>query len=169
MIPMIYEGGGRFLASSSYHAKRCDQLFGEGQEILFTETEERSLKSHRHYFARLKELWKALPESMELDFPTVEDLRKWALIRAGYCTTRKIVCQDNKMAIETAAFIESLGTYVLVEVVMRVVTIWVPQSQSYRAMTKDTFQRSKDDVLEVVERLVAGGGQGSVIPFQRRS
>lgn len=167
MVPMIYEGNGKFSASSIYHKMRCEKMFGAGQEITFEELGDRNMNRHRMYFARLKELWLTLPESMAEDFPSPEALRKFALVRTGYCTQKKIVCRSNQDAIETAAFIESLGTYVICEVVMRVLTIWVPQSQAVRNMGKSEFDKSVTDVLDYCERLVRSE-PGKVIPFGRK-
>lgn len=153
-FPLTFLGDGRFEATTKYHADRLAKLYGQGEIVTVEEVQERSLKSHAHYFAVINEAWRTLPEAMADDFPSAEHLRKWALIKAGYCTETKMVLRTNAEAIAVAAFIGQLDGFAVCQVVDRVVTVWRAESQSMKAMKKERFQRSKDDVLAVIATLL---------------
>ena len=134
-------------------ARYCEEQFGEGEVIILERHEERSDATHRHYFACLKEAFDNLPEG-DNRFPTVEALRHWALIRAGYCTENSIVCDTNDQAQLVASFMgNSEGTIIVVR--GNVVKKYTAKSQSVKAMNKDEFQRSKVDVLDTIAELIA--------------
>lgn len=150
-IPLTYMGDGVF-HTTPYHAKRLD--YGQGEVITVEEVQERSLKSHAHYFLCITEAWRSLPEGLADDFPDAERLRKWALIKAGYATETKMKFRTNAEAIAAAAFIGTLDSYAICEVIGHLVTVWRAESQSMKSMKKERFQRSKDDVLRVIAELI---------------
>lgn len=131
----------------------CNDEFGEGEVVTFERHEERSVNSHNHYFACIAEAWNNLPEADER-FPNPDALRKWALIKAGYCTEAKVSCDSPEQAATIAAF---MGFTEGVVVVVRdnIVVRYVARSQSLRAMNKQEFQQSKDAVLDVLAELIA--------------
>ena len=134
-------------------ARYCEEQFGEGEVIMLERHEQRSSASHAHFFASIKTAWDNLPESDER-FPTPEALRKWALIRAGYCTENSIVCDTDDQARLVASFMgNSEGTIIVVR--GNVVKKYTAKSQSVKAMNKDEFQRSKIDVLDTIAELIA--------------
>jgi hypothetical protein len=156
MIPTIYLGEGRFETATPYHRQRVDTCYGKGERVLLEEVgEARSLQSERHYFARLEELWENLPEWLAEEFASPTHLRKWALCKTGYCTKRSLVLRTNAEAIDAAALIGDLDEYIICEVIGRVVTMWIAESQSRKAMRNARFQQSKSDVLDYCEKLVA--------------
>jgi len=59
-------------------AKLCDEQFVIGMRYRLVEYEDRSSKSHNHYFASLAEAWNNLPEDMAERFPSPEHLRKYS-------------------------------------------------------------------------------------------
>ncbi len=108
---------------------------------------ERSAQSHRHYMACVAEAWKNLPEHLADEFATPDQLRRWALIRTGYCDVVKVVSSRKSMRrIEGYSVIEvdDEGT----------MTIRTARSQSYQAMGKKEFQESKDAVLDYLASLL---------------
>ena len=116
--------------------------------------EERSERSHRHYFAAIHTGWRNLPEQIAARYPSSEHLRKMALIKCGYATRREIVCAGAEEARRLIAIIEALDEYALVSVMTSVVTIWTAASQSVRSMGKAPFEKSKGDVLEYIAGLI---------------
>ena len=116
--------------------------------------EERSTVSHSHYFACLNDAWANLPDEVAWQYPTAEKLRKTALIRTGYTDERSTVCASNAEALRIAAFIRPMDDYAIVTVKEAVVTIYTAKSQSYRAMGKQEFQKSKDAVIEWISNLI---------------
>jgi hypothetical protein len=144
---------GAFVPDGARLASYCDEIFGEGEIVTFERHEERSVASHNHYHACVQEAWNNLPEGDER-FPTPEALRKWALIRAGYCTENTVACDSEEQAQTIAAFMgNSEGTIIVVR--GNVVKKYTAKSQSMKAMNKDEFQRSKVDVLDTIAELIA--------------
>ena len=125
-----------------------------GESYCFVEHHERSANSHRHFFASLNEAWRNLPDELLDEYPSVEVLRKKALIRKGYAEHRDHVCADNMAARKLRAFIKPLDEYAIVDVRENIVRVWTAKSQSVKAMPKGEFQRSKDDVLAFVADLI---------------
>lgn len=151
-FPLTYLGNGRF-ETTTYHARRLD--YGQGEIITVEEVQERSLKSHAHYFAELNEMWKSLPEGISENFANIDHMRKWALIKTGYRTETHLTgFKTNAEATAVAAFIGKLDGFCICEVRDRTITVYQAESQSMRAMKKERFQRSKDDVLRVVGELI---------------
>ncbi len=136
------------------NAKACDDVFVVGELYRLVEANDRSMRSHNHYFAALNDTWLSLPEHQTERFPTVEHLRKWCLIRAGYSDSRQIVCASKAEAQRVAAFIRPMDEYAVITFAEAVVTVWTAQSQSLKAMGKAEFQKSKDAVLEIAAGLI---------------
>lgn len=133
----------------------CDQEFGEGEVVTFERHEQRSMQSHNHYFACIAEAWNNLPEA-DNRFPNPDALRKWALIKNGYCTEASVVCDSPEQARAIAAF---MGYTEGVVIVVRdnIVKRYVAKSQAMTgpgAMNKREFQQSKDVVLDTIAELI---------------
>src|SRR5437773_468271 len=92
----------------------CRDEFGLGEVITFERHEERSTASHNHYFASIKTAWETLPENEMHRFPTEDILRKWSLIKAGYCDSKTIVLDSNHDALVVAAYLGNLPDYGIV-------------------------------------------------------
>lgn len=131
----------------------CSETFGEGEVVTFERYEERSVASHNHYFASVQTAWENLPEGDER-FPNAEALRKWALIKCGYCTKTEVVLDTSEQAAVVAAFTGNAEGVIIV-VRENVVVKYTAQSQSVAAMGKDEFQKSKDIVLDTIAELIA--------------
>lgn len=134
--------------------RQADAMFCIGETYTMVPVEDRSAASHRHFFASVNEAWANLPEGLAAEYPTAEHLRKAALIRAGYRDERSIVCASRAEALRVAAFVRPLDAYALVVVSEAVVRVYTAQSQSVRAMGKDAFQKSKDDVLTALAGMI---------------
>lgn len=154
MIPLIFMGDGNFQTASLYHAKRVNRLYGKGELLTVEAVSERSMASHRHYFATLNDLWETLPETLADDFPSAEHLRKFALIKAGYCKQRRLVLPTHEEAQEAAMMVNELDGYALCEVTGRTLKVWLARSQALKAMGREEFEKSKADVLEVIRKLI---------------
>ena len=135
--------------------KRANETFVVGESYIMQPVEFRSAASHKHYFAVINELWQTLPEADAQRFPSPEHLRKWALIKAGYCDQRSIVCASKAEAVRIAAFMKPLDHFAIVQAREAVVTVWTARSQSVKAMGRPDFQTSKDAVLAVIYGLLA--------------
>jgi len=132
----------------------------EGEVVLVEIDRARSDASHRHQFAWVREAWLNLPEGMagEPWAETPETLRKHALIATGYCATVIIDCGNTTAARRVrdalvAAEARAAG-YALGHVRGPVVTIWTPESQSFRAMGAKRFQESKEAILQWIAQKI---------------
>jgi 5-methylcytosine-specific restriction endonuclease McrA len=147
-------GAGEFRAPHSFAEKQCDRDLVIGEIQRWELALDRNEKSHDHYFALVHQAWLNLPEQYAMEFPNETSLRKFALIKTGYCKTHKMVTINNAEATKQAAFMQSLEEYSICEVTGNVVTVWTADSQKYRAMGKKLFQKSKDDVLTFLSQFI---------------
>ena len=149
-----YEGEGDWSPANKYVARRADGHFVIGAVYALIEHNERSAISHAHYFAQVKEYWQTLPESLAAEFPSPEHLRKKALIRAGFAEEQATVLDTHEDAIKFAAFAKTIDEFCIVAIEGRVVKRFVAQSQNYRAMNREEFQKSKQAVLDYIDALL---------------
>lgn len=153
--PIKFEWDGEaFVPASPFWARKCDEHFVVGEQYQMVEHQDRSMRSHRHYFACVKDAWDNLPEQLAERFPTSEHLRKYALIRAGYRDERSIVAGSKAEAQRLAAFMKPMDEYAVVIVQEAMVTVYTAKSQSMRAMGKTTFAESKERVLDVLSQMI---------------
>lgn len=159
-IRMTYNGGGLFLADPKM-VKACEDQFGVGEVLTMAPVEERSRRSHDHFFARMDEIWQTLHERLKDRYPNADTFRRTALISTGHCDTDTTVCASNAEALRLRAVAKRLAPDSIATVRGAVVTIYTAHSQSVKAMGKETFQRSKDDCLGWAEAQVSGGQGGA--------
>lgn len=123
-----------------------------------------SVATRNHYFARLRDLWLSLPEDISEDFPSVDHLRKWALIKSGYHDRKSMVCSSQAEARRIAAFVKPADDFAIVVVTGTEVAVYTARSQKRNAMTKQDFADSKEKVLALIEDLI--GVSPSLAPDQ---
>jgi hypothetical protein len=145
--PWIYEGDGVMRAASPYFVRRAEQEYTRGARYMLIEHQERSASAHNHYFASLTEAWMNLPEDIAGEFPTFEKFRATGLIATGFYDERRIICPSAEEAERMAAFIAPLNELAVVSHCGPAVVVRTPKSQSYRAMNKAEFRKSKEAVL----------------------
>jgi hypothetical protein len=167
--PCPFQWSGEAMVPTRGFAALANKEFVVGEVYTLTEADQnRSSSSHRHYFAAVYEAWLNLPEHDAERFPTSDHLRKYALIRAGYCDTRELVTASKAEALRVGAFMKPMDPYALVAITGNVVRVYTAKSQNLRAMPRRVFQESKDAVLEVLagmievptEQLLFDGKQG---------
>lgn len=151
-IPMRWQGD--VFAPLPRFAKLCNASFVVGQVYHLQVVEERSAISHRHFFAQLNEAWQNLPDRIATRYPSVEHLRKYALIQAGFCDQRQLVAASKAEALRIAAYVRPADTYAVVTVRDAVVTTYTAVSQSNKAMGRVEFQRSKQACLDFAASLL---------------
>lgn len=128
----------------------ADKTFVVGEVYPLIVHEDRSTSSHNHYFASVAEAWRNLPEGVSERFPTAEHLRKRALIDCGYYDEEIIDCGSNKVAPNVAAVIRKKDDFAVIYVRDQFVIIHTAKSQSRKAMGAKDFQKSKQDVLDLL-------------------
>jgi hypothetical protein len=132
----------------------ADKTYVDQNEYRLGVIEERSAASHSHYFSALHEAFMNLPDDQAERFPTVDHLRKYALVQAGFRDERSIACASKAEALRVAAFIKPMDEYAVVIVREAVVLVYTAKSQSMKAMGKAEFQESKSKVLEIVSIMI---------------
>ena len=149
-LTLAYQGNGSFRA---IYPDKCQKLM-PGSIAAWQTVEVRSGKSHRHYFAAVHDAWLNLPEHLVDEFPSSEHLRKYALIKSGFCTMTKLACKTNADAINVCTLMSKMDTYAICEVTGGVVTVRQAYSQSIPAMGRKLFQESKEEVFRVLSELI---------------
>ena len=153
--PLMWTWEGDVLRPASpFWARKADQQFVIGQTYMMVEQNERSHKSHAHYFAVIREAWLNLPEYLKDRFPSEDHLRSYALIKSGFCNSHTLTLSDPEVAQTVAAAMRPLDEFAVIDVQGSAITIYTAKTQSRRGMDKDTFQKSKDAVLGVLADLI---------------
>lgn len=134
--------------------RNADKAYCVGEVYRLVPHEERSVSSHRHEFAWLREAWKTLPENLAEIYPSPEHLRKRALIDAGYYHENAIDAGSNAAALRVAAYLKAADDFKLVIVRGPIVLIREAKSQSMRAMGKKDFQESKTAIMELISGMI---------------
>jgi hypothetical protein len=154
MSPLLYTWTGDSFEILPRFQKEADKRFTVGERYLLEHVEERSARSHKHYFACVNQGWVNLPEAVAERFPTADHLRRFALIKAGFYDHRSIVASSKAEAVRLAAFVRPMDEFCIVTVSESVVNVFTAQSQSQRAMGKEVFQKSKEAVLAVISDMI---------------
>ncbi len=144
-IPCVWDGQ-HFTPLARFHNVAAAH-YGAGEVVALVTHEERSTASHAHYFAALNEAWLNLPEDVGDRWASREHFRKHGLIATGHRDERTLVCSSKAEAQRVAAFIRPTEDYAVITVRDAVVTVYTAKSQSTKAMGREAFQKSKDDVL----------------------
>jgi hypothetical protein len=152
--PIQFSWDGDSFVPLARFRKTCDHEFVVGEIYRLAVQEERSAVSHNHYFACLNEIWKNLPDELAARYPSVEHLRKRALIKAGYFDERSLVLGSPEQAQAVATLVNAMDDYAVVVVRDAVIKVFTAKSQSAKAMDKREFQRSKTLVLEILADLI---------------
>jgi hypothetical protein len=138
MLPMQPE-----LAAQQFHI--------DGRYLLEAH-HERSYQRHKAFFAAVHEAWTNLAAA---EFPTPEHLRKFALIRTGWRDERVMVCASPEAAERLATFCRPFDSYAVMLADGPILRVWTAQSQSYRGMGRDRFNKSMEDVLNYCAGLIS--------------
>lgn len=152
--PIIFQWNGEAMQPLARFHNVANSEFVVGELYRMEVVAERSINSHRHYFAALHDLWLNLPDSEAVKFATSEHLRKHCLIMTGYRDERKLATSSPAEARKIAAFIRPRDEYAIISVAENVVIEWTAKSQSTKAMGGPTFQKSKSDVLDYAAAMV---------------
>jgi hypothetical protein len=151
---------GAFRPQGQWEQSRCERDFAGAGLVTLTVEHERDMVSHRKQFAVVRTAWKNLPETLrDEDFAVNEDcLRKYALIRCGYCDVETALAYSKAAALELGALMGNLARqahgYCIVQTQKRAVRVWTPHSQSTRTTSAETFSEQKRDVTSFLADLL---------------
>ena len=121
---------------------------------------QRSTQSHGHQFAAINDCFDSLPAKFASApyAANADAFRKHGLISTGHCDVASVVFDTPEQARAAAPFIADLARkahgYALTVARGPVVVCSTPHSQSYKAMGKDRFNKSKADVLAWCESVL---------------
>lgn len=152
--PLPFQWDGTSMTPTRGFAKRADEQFVIGETYRLTVEEQRSTATHNHEFAWLRDAWANLPEHLAAIYPSPEHLRKRALIDAGYYDETIIDAGTNAAALRVASAVRGFDDFALVIVQRQFVIRRVAKSQSKRAMNRQTFQESKQKIMDIIEDMI---------------
>ena len=153
--PVIMTWNGQSMTPMPMSFPLCMRQFTIGEQYRLVAEEERSVQSHKHYFAAVYEAWQNLPEDLAARFPTAEILRHWCLVKCHYATEKTVVLETMRDAEYLYEYIcEKRDNDTFVQRSDNVIKIWTAKSQSTRAMDREEFQRSKEAVLGLLSELI---------------
>ncbi len=154
--PLLFIWQGDGFTPVPRHAKACDERYVVGERYLLEETQERDMVKHRRQFAFVREAWENLPECYALEpwAQSSEHLRKFSLIKCGYCHTETFPCGSKAEAQRWAPRLRAADTYAIVTVAGTVVHRFTAESQSVRAMGAKRFEESRRAIMAFVDGLL---------------
>jgi len=110
--------------------------------------------ARRRYFAIIRESWQNLRPPWSDMFSSSEALRKYCLIKAGWCDTTTVVAGSRKAAQDVAEAMRRLDRYALVEIRGDVLTIHVAKSQTRRHQPKALFVPCAEQVYRILSEML---------------
>jgi len=116
--------------------------------------DQRSDKTHDHYFACVRAAWTNWPEDYPRRLANVDQMRKHALISTGHYDQS---AGAYKSVEEAAAFVTTIMRavdYAEYSIVDNVVVLRIAKTQKKRAMGAAQFQQSKEDVLDFLSSVI---------------
>ena len=152
---IVFQWDGEAMAPMRRFRAECDRAFTIGEFYRMEIQEDRSWRSHKHYFAVLHQGWASLPERYDLEpwAQSAEHLRHFALISVGLFDSKIIQCASNPEAVRWAAYLRPMKPFSIVTAVRSTVVEQTAKSQSPAAMRNAAFQQSKGLVLDFIAGL----------------
>lgn len=154
MTTLVVGWDGEVLHPLRQSLKTANGNLVSGERYIVEVAEVRSLNSHNFYFASLGEAFKNLPETVGDMFPTVEHLRKRALVETGWRIERQFIASSKAEALRLASWLRGVDEFAAIAVNGSAIIEWRAKSQSMHSMGKQDFERSKSDVLAWCAKLI---------------
>jgi hypothetical protein len=167
--PILYCWNGEGFEPTPYYRRLCSRLFQIGRVYRLEQVEQRSMDSHKHYFAALNTAWMNLREDHPEQFQSPDEMRKWALTHTQFRDVREYRANTKNEALRVAKYLKEGHDYSRVVIDGCVVRQFIPRSQAVAAMSGRDFQTSKQAVLDVlaikldvkIEELMANAGKAA--------
>ena len=106
----------------------------------------------RRYFAIVHESYDNLPAKWSKRFPSVEHLRKWALIKAGWCDVVQVVAGSTVRQIADA--MRKLDRFAVISVNGEIITIFTAKSQTRKNQPKAQFMETAQKVYNILSDML---------------
>lgn len=149
--------------------KRYDNIaarqFEENQLYTLVVQQFRSLRSHRYYFASIKDGFDNMPENIAARWPSPEHLRKWLLVECGFFDEKEFDFEGRDAKVQA----RKLGLFIRTEDEYATITtrtidpthckVIVRRAKSQamegpQAMSVEEFKASSRAVLETLEHMI---------------
>lgn len=150
--PMYFDWDGEAMVPCK--PKLADKYFVVGMKYRLIEEHERSLASHNHQFAWLRDAYLNLPEKYDGVFDSPDHLRQWALIQCNFCHTSVIDLGSNKAAAVMAEYLQRREPFAEILATGEAVVVKTAESQKLRLMGKKRFEESKQAILELISGML---------------
>lgn len=175
--PVLFTWNGEAMVPSQQALGLCNGQFTVGGTYRLAPVSQRSMESHRHYFACVREAFENLPEEHQGKWMTPDELRYHALCQTEFCDTTTFKAASFAEALRFAAQLITIPGFREVTIPKgnrRLVIHKTPWSQAVDAMPGKIFQASKQAVLDILSDMIgvtsaelAREGKAAVAP--RRS
>jgi hypothetical protein len=161
MNPLIFAWDGEAMRILPRFAKDADRRFTVGERYALEEIQECNMTKHNRQFAFITDAWENLPEryASEPWAQSTEHLRKFALIKTGYCNTEIFVCGSKAEAMRWAAQLRADNEYAIISVQGATIYRFTAMSQSTRGMGARLFYESRAKVMAFVAELIGTNAQ----------
>ncbi len=153
-IMIIYEWDGDAMVPLRRFHNLANAEFTVGERYRCEVQEDRSWVSHKHQFAWLHEAWLTLPEHIAGRFRNEDQLRRHGLIAGGFCDSTTVVCASKAEAERWCEHLRKREPDTIITIKGNVLIQYTAHSQARNAMNRETFQRSKQAVLDYVDNLL---------------
>lgn len=128
--------------------------FVAGNTYRLGPSEVQSEASRGHFFICIHLAWENLPEDVTPRWRDETHMRRWILIEKGWYHESEFVVADRDTALQLATYIEARNRYARFAVIDNKLIVREAMSQSPKAMGKNNFERSKQDVLGFLTNLL---------------
>lgn len=157
--PLPFEWNGEAMIPSERFRALAKRQFVKGRSYVLEPHDPVTHKERGFYFASIKEAHDNLSPEAVANYPTPEDLRKWALIKAGWRHENFTVCESADQAAMLAAFLRKLPGHKIIDLRDNVVRLYLARSQKIGDpddgyMTQEEWKKSKQDVLDVLSQTI---------------
>lgn len=145
--PGLWRAAGRYDAQLSAE-------YPVGATVHFEPQAPRSTAAEGFWFATVDDAWGTLPDHLRSRFPEPTALRKFLLIKAGWCEAREFATDTPEAAAAVAAGLRWAEPYSIVVVKGTVVFAYVAKSQKRSAMGGKAFSAVTERALHALAELL---------------
>jgi hypothetical protein len=153
-IDYIWDAENSVMIPTQSYLVRARRQYANGHKYRLEVREDRSSRSHAHYFACLKDIHDNLSDEQRTEYPTVEHLRKRALIKCKFYNMREYACETIRHAKNLEALAGQLDEYAIVVRKNDVVRVYTAMSQDLHTMDREKFTMSKNAVLDLCSEMI---------------
>jgi len=154
MVRLRYEGAGDFATTAVSVRDLLDRKLVAGEHYRIDIYNERSEAFHNKYFATIAEAWLNLPDPWDSILPSPKHLRKYALIKAGWCDVVTLPLKSASDAIAAVSALKLLDSYCLAVPSKNVVTVYKARSQRRAFQDAASFHETAHKVFDVIASII---------------